>query len=71
MEAAVVSSLLYDCQARVWWARDIKRLQSWVDRCYRYIWEIGIGSLLGKCRIGIAIWRMLGLGWGSNLLGVG
>ena len=38
VEATVVSSLLYDCQARVWWARDIKRLQSWVDRCYRYIW---------------------------------
>ena len=37
VEATVVSSLLYDRQARVWWARDIKRLQSWVDR-YMYIW---------------------------------
>ena len=43
-EATVVSSLLYDCQARVWWARDIKRLQSWVDR-YSISGEIGIGSL--------------------------
>ena len=32
VEATVVSSLLYDCQARIWWARDIKRLQSWVDK---------------------------------------
>ena len=39
VEATVVSSLLYDCQGRVWWARDIKRLQSWVDRCYRNIWK--------------------------------
>ena len=38
VEATVVSSLLYDCQARVWWAWEIKKLQSWVDRCYRYIW---------------------------------
>ena len=39
VEGTVVSSLLYDCQARVWWDRDIERLQSWVDRCYRYRME--------------------------------
>ena len=38
VEATVVSSLLYDCQARVWWGGDIRKLQKWVDRCYRYIW---------------------------------
>ena len=33
------SSLLYDCQVRVWYKRDMKRLQRWVDKCYRYVWS--------------------------------
>ena len=39
VEACVESSLLYDCQARVWYKRDIKRLQKWMDKCYRYVWS--------------------------------
>lgn len=39
IEACVESSLLYDCQARVWYKRDVKRLQKWMDKCYRYAWS--------------------------------
>merc|ERR1711867_105278 len=39
VEACVESSLLYDCHVRVWYKRDMKRLQSWIDRCYRYVWS--------------------------------
>ena len=52
----VISSVLYDCQARVWWARDIKRLQSWVsweNRCYTYIIIIikrDLISVLSNCK---------------------
>ena len=30
---------MYDCQARVWYKRDVKKLQKWMDRCYRYVWS--------------------------------
>ena len=46
VQACVESSLLYDCQARVWYKKDLKRLQSWVDRCYRYVWSKGRGQPL-------------------------
>ena len=39
VEACVESSLLYDCQVRVWYKRDMKRLQKWMDKCYRYVWS--------------------------------
>ena len=39
VEACVESSLLYDCQARVWYKRDMRKLQQWMDRCYRYVWS--------------------------------
>ena len=39
IEACVESSLLYDCQARVWYKRDMKKLQRWVDKCYRHVWS--------------------------------
>ena len=39
VEACVESSLLYDCQARVWYKRDMKRLQQFMDKCYRYVWS--------------------------------
>ena len=39
VEACVESSVLYDCQARVWYKRDMKRVQSWLDKCYRYVWS--------------------------------
>ena len=37
--ACVESGLLFDCQARMWWKKDVKRMQSWMDKCYRYIWS--------------------------------
>ena len=37
VDACVCSSLLYDCQARVWWKRDVKKLEQFMDRCYRYV----------------------------------
>ena len=39
VEACVESSLLYDYQARVWYKRDMKRLQQFMDKCYRYVWS--------------------------------
>ena len=39
MQACVESSLLYDCQARVWYKRDVNKLQRWMDKCYRYVWS--------------------------------
>jgi hypothetical protein len=39
VEACVESALLFDCSVRTWWVADIKRLQSWVDRCYRHVWS--------------------------------
>ena len=38
VEACVESALLFDCHVRVWHVREIRRLQSFMDRCYRYIW---------------------------------
>ena len=29
----------YDCQARVWYKRDVNKLQRWMDKCYRYVWS--------------------------------
>mgnify|MGYP006897387433 CR=1 FL=1 len=43
MEACVESSLMYDCQEK-WQKREIKRLQSWMDRCNIYFWINGNGS---------------------------
>ena len=39
VEACVESGLLFDCAVRTWWVSDVKRLQSWIDRCYRYVWS--------------------------------
>ena len=39
MQACVESSLLYDCQARVWYKRDVNKLQRWMVKCYRYVWS--------------------------------
>ena len=37
VEACVESTLLFDCQTRTWQQREIKKLQSSMDRKYRYI----------------------------------
>ena len=46
VEACVESSLLYDCQARVWYKRDVNKLQKWMDKCYRYVWSTKNGQPL-------------------------
>ena len=48
VEACVESSLLYDCQVRVWYKKDVKALQSWIDRCYRWVWSGGRGQPLRR-----------------------
>ena len=46
VEACVESSLLYDCQARMWYKKDVDKLQKWVDKCYRYVWSNRNGAPL-------------------------
>ena len=38
-EACVESALLFDCATRMWYAKDLKKLQQFSDRCLRYIWS--------------------------------
>ena len=39
VQAVCESTLLFDVQVRVWETREIKKLQSCMDRMYRYIWS--------------------------------
>ena len=39
VQVCVESALLFDCQARVWWKKDVIRLQKWMDKCWRYVWS--------------------------------
>ena len=39
VEACVESALLFDCQVRVWQVGEIKKLQKFIDRAYRYVWS--------------------------------
>ena len=39
IEASVESTLLFDCQARVWTNKEIKRMQQFVDKAYRNVWS--------------------------------
>ena len=45
-EACVEGALLFDCSTRTWFKKDLKELQSWVDRGYRYIWSNKTGPTL-------------------------
>ena len=57
VEACVESSLLYDCHSRVWYMRDMKRLQSWMDKCYRYVWSNRNGAPLRQMQErGVNMW---------------
>ena len=38
-KTCVECSLLYDCQLQVWYKRNMKQMQSAIDRCYRYVWS--------------------------------
>ena len=39
VQACAESAMLFDCQVRTWQAGEIKKLQSCVDKMYRYIWS--------------------------------
>ena len=39
VETCVESGLLFDCATRPWYGTEIKKLQSWIDKRYRYIWS--------------------------------
>ena len=39
VQACLESSLLYDCQAKVWYKRDVNKLQRLMDKFYRYVWS--------------------------------
>ena len=41
VEACVESGLLFDCNARPWYTKEVKNLQSWIDYRYRTIWSGG------------------------------
>ena len=57
VEACVESSLLYDCQARVWYKREIDRMQKWMDKCYRYVWSDRNGQPLRQMQArGVNMW---------------
>lgn len=64
-EACVESSLLYDCQARMWYKKEIDRMQRWMDKCYRYVWSDRNGPPLRQMEArGVNMWdvrRMLGV----------
>ena len=38
-ETCVESTLLFDCQVRTWQTRELRKMQSFVDKIYRYIWS--------------------------------
>ena len=45
-EACVESALLFDAAKRTWYMKDLKKLQQWADKCYRYIWSRKTEQLL-------------------------
>ena len=46
VQACVENALLFDCHTRMWFKKDMKSLQSWVDRCYRHVWANRTGPPL-------------------------
>ena len=39
VEASVEATVLFDCQARTWSLRELKRVQSFMDSCYQNVWS--------------------------------
>ena len=37
IQTCVENALLFDCNTRVWYKKDVNILQSWVDRGYRHV----------------------------------
>ena len=50
VEACLERSLLYYCQVRVWYERDMKLHQKWVDKCFSYTWIERNGELLREIK---------------------
>ena len=46
VQAVVESTMLFDCNARMWTKTDIGKMQSIADKCYRRIWNNGKGLAL-------------------------
>ena len=46
VEACVESGLLFDCQVRVWRVKEMKKLQVYMNRCYRHVWSRKTGPPL-------------------------
>ena len=52
VQPCVESALLFDCQARVWWKKEVMRLQKWMDKCRRYVWSNRNGEPLRQMQDG-------------------
>ena len=39
VQACVESTMLFDCQVRTWQVGEIRKLQSCIDKMYRYVWS--------------------------------
>ena len=39
VDACVASTLLFDCHVRTWKVNEMRRMQRFLDRCYRYVWS--------------------------------
>ena len=37
VESSGENGLIFDCQLRVLWKRDVKSIQKWIDEHYRYV----------------------------------
>ena len=37
VEASLESTVLHECHARVWYKRELKEVQQWMNKCYRYV----------------------------------
>ena len=41
VEACVESTLLFDCHVRTWRVAELRKMQSFMDRCFRFVWRKG------------------------------
>ena len=61
----VESALLFDSGIRVWYRRELKKMQSFMDKCYRYVWSNRREQPLRRMQeLGINMWdvrSMLGV----------
>ena len=39
VDTCVVSTLLFDCQIQTWRIGELKRMQSLIDKAYRFVWS--------------------------------